>query len=63
MKNLLRMIFGPRAAKTTAGALAKKFGLELRGNPNEPVRGVAPIADAHAGDLAFYSNIAYRCFT
>ena len=54
--NLLRMIFGPRAAKTTAGALAKKFGLELRGNPNEPVRGVAPIADARAGQLAFYST-------
>ena len=56
MKNILRMIFGPRAAKTTAGELAKKFGLELRGNPNEPVRGVAPIADARAGDLAFYST-------
>jgi len=56
MKNLLRMIFGPRAAKTTAGALAKKFGLELKGNPNEAVRGVAPIADAHAGQLAFYST-------
>ena len=56
MKNLLRMIFGPRGKKTTAGALAKKFGLELKGNPNEPVRGVAPIADARAGQLAFYST-------
>ena len=54
--NILRMIFGPRAAKTTAGELAKKFGLELKGNPNEPVRGVAPIADARAGQLAFYST-------
>lgn len=56
MRNLLRMIFGPRGTKTTAGELAKKFGLELRGNPNEPVRGVAPIADARAGQLAFYST-------
>jgi len=56
MKNILRMIFGPRAVKTTAGELAKKFGLELRGNPNEQIRGVAPIADARAGDLAFYST-------
>ncbi|MBR5904634.1 MAG: UDP-3-O-(3-hydroxymyristoyl)glucosamine N-acyltransferase [Alphaproteobacteria bacterium] len=56
MKNLLRMLFGPRAAKTTAGELAKKFGLELKGNPNEPVRGIAPIADAKHGQLAFYST-------
>jgi len=56
MKNLLRMIFGPRAVKTTAGELAKKFGLTLMGNPDEPVRGVAPIADAKAGQLAFYST-------
>jgi len=54
--NLLRMIFRPRGTKTSAGALAKKFGLELRGNPNEIVRGVAPIADARAGQLAFYST-------
>lgn len=56
MKDLLRKIFGPRAAKTTAGALAKKFGLELKGNPNEVVKGVAPIADAKPGQLAFYST-------
>jgi len=56
MKNLLRMLFGPRAAKTTAGALAKKFGLELKGDPNTPVRGIAPIAEAKAGQLAFYST-------
>ena len=54
--NLLRMIFGPRGVKTTAGALAKKFGLELKGNPDAQVRGVAPIADARAGQLAFYST-------
>ena len=46
----------PAASKTTAGALANKFGLELRGNPNATVRGVAPIADAKAGQLAFYST-------
>ena len=56
MNNLLRKIFGPRGTKTTAGELAKKFGLELQGNPDEIVRGVAPIADAKPGDLAFYST-------
>lgn len=56
MKNLLRMLFGPRANKTTAGELAKKFGLQLKGNPNEIVKGVAPIAEAKSGQLAFYST-------
>ena len=56
MNNLLRKIFGPRGTKTTAGELAKKFSLELQGNPDEIVRGVAPIADAKPGDLAFYST-------
>lgn len=56
MNNLLRKIFGPRGTKTTAGELAKKFCLELQGNPDEIVRGVAPIADAKPGDLAFYST-------
>ena len=56
MKNLLMKIFGPRANKTTAGELAKKFGLELVGNPDEPIKGIAPIADAKPGQLAFYST-------
>lgn len=46
----------PRGAKTTAGELAIKFGLELRGDPKTIIRGVAPIADAKAGQLAFYST-------
>lgn len=46
----------PRANVTTAGALAEKFGLELRGDANTPVKGVAPIADAKPGQLAFYST-------
>ncbi len=46
----------PRANATTAGALAEKFGLELRGDANAPVKGVAPIADAKPGQLAFYST-------
>ena len=46
----------PAATQTTAGQLAEKFGLELRGNPQTVVRGVAPIADAHPGQLAFYST-------
>ncbi len=56
MKRLLQLLFGPRANKTTAGELAKKFGLELRGNPKTVVNGVAPIADAKPGQLAFYST-------
>ena len=56
MMKILRSLFGPAANKTTAGALATKFGLELRGDANAPVRGVAPIADARGGQLAFYST-------
>ena len=56
MNNLLRKIFGPRGIKITAGELAKKFGLELQGDPNTVVSGVAPIADAKSGQLAFYST-------
>ena len=56
MVNILQKLFGPRANATTAGALAEKFGLELRGDARAPVRGVAPIADAKPGQLAFYST-------
>ncbi len=56
MLNLIRSLLAPAANKTTAGQLAEKFGLELRGDPNTVVRGVAPIADARAGQLAFYST-------
>lgn len=56
MKKLLKFLFGPKAAKTTAGELAAKFGLELRGDAKAAVYGVAPIADANARDLAFYST-------
>ncbi|MBQ3784832.1 MAG: UDP-3-O-(3-hydroxymyristoyl)glucosamine N-acyltransferase [Alphaproteobacteria bacterium] len=55
-KKLLRKIFGPRGKKITAGELAKKFGLELKGNAKQLVDGVAPIADAKSGQLAFYST-------
>ena len=56
MKDLLRKIFGPRGKKITAGELAKKFGLELKGKASEVVSGVAPIADAKPVQLAFYST-------
>jgi UDP-3-O-[3-hydroxymyristoyl] glucosamine N-acyltransferase len=46
----------PRFAKTTAGELAEKFGLQLKGDPKTQIRGVAPIADARPGQLAFYST-------
>lgn len=56
MLNKIKSWFLPAATQTTAGALAEKFGLELRGNADTPVRGVAPIADARPGQLAFYST-------
>ncbi len=56
MLNKIKSLFAPTATKTSAGALAKKFGLELRGNPNTVIRGIAPIADAKSGQLAFYST-------
>lgn len=56
MLKIIGALFGPRGIKTTAGELAEKFGLELRGDANTVVRGVAPIADARAGQLAFYST-------
>jgi UDP-3-O-[3-hydroxymyristoyl] glucosamine N-acyltransferase len=49
-------LFGPRSKKTTAGEIARKFGLELRGNHRQPIIGIAPIADAKPGDIAFYST-------
>ena len=56
MLKIFKSLFGPRANATTAGALAEMFGLELRGDAKAPINGVAPIADARAGDLAFYST-------
>ncbi|MCL1891832.1 MAG: UDP-3-O-(3-hydroxymyristoyl)glucosamine N-acyltransferase [Alphaproteobacteria bacterium] len=56
MMKLLKFLFGPRGAKTTAGELASTFGLQLRGDPKTGVSGVAPIADAKPGDLAFYTT-------
>lgn len=56
MWKIFETLFGPRGTKITAGELATKFGLELRGDENAVVRGVAPIADAKPGQLAFYST-------
>ena len=56
MLQIFKKLLMPAAAETTAGALAEMFGLELRGDANAPVRGVAPIADARPGQLAFYST-------
>ncbi len=56
MLKIIETLFGPRGTKITAGELAEKFGLELRGDKNTTVSGVAPIADARPGQLAFYST-------
>jgi len=56
MKNIITSLLMPKAAKTTAGALAEKFGLELRGAQNVVISGIAPIMDAKPGQLSFYST-------
>ena len=56
MLKIIKSLLAPAGVTTTAGQLAEKFGLELRGDANTPVRGVAPIADAKPGQLAFYST-------
>ncbi|MBO7559585.1 MAG: UDP-3-O-(3-hydroxymyristoyl)glucosamine N-acyltransferase [Alphaproteobacteria bacterium] len=56
MLKKIKSLMMPRATKITAGELAKMFGLELRGNPDTVISGVAPIADARAGQIAFYST-------
>ncbi len=56
MLNFIKSLMMPRGVQMTAGELAEKFGLELRGSPDAIVSGVAPIADARPGQLAFYST-------
>ena len=56
MLKIIETLFRPRGTKITAGELAEKFGLELRGDKNTTVSGVASIADARPGQLAFYST-------
>ena len=56
MLKFIRSLFGPKATKVTAGELANKFGLELRGDPKTIICGVAPIAEAKPGQIAFYST-------
>ncbi|MBO7509352.1 MAG: UDP-3-O-(3-hydroxymyristoyl)glucosamine N-acyltransferase [Alphaproteobacteria bacterium] len=56
MLRILKSWLAGRTVKITAGELAEKFGLELRGNADTVVSGIAPIADARPGDVAFYST-------
>lgn len=56
IKRLFIKLFGPRAKKTSAGEISKKFGLTLQGDGNTPITGIAPIADAKSGDITFYST-------
>lgn len=48
------------AAGWRAGDLAERFALELRGDPDQPVAGVATLALADARQLSFLSNPQYR---
>ncbi len=42
------------------GDIAARFGLELRGDPATPIRGVATLANAEPGQLGFLANPRYR---
>ncbi len=44
----------------TLGKIAARFGLELRGDPDAVVTGVATLQQARAGTLAFLANPKYR---
>ncbi|SDQ91167.1 UDP-3-O-[3-hydroxymyristoyl] glucosamine N-acyltransferase [Pseudoxanthomonas sp. CF385] len=44
----------------TARALADRFGLELRGDPELRIEGVATLGRAELGQLAFLANTRYR---
>ena len=44
----------------TAGELAGRFGLQLRGDADVSVEGVATLGSAHAGQLTFLANPRYR---
>ena len=43
-------------ARHTAGSLAERFGLGLRGDPATPVAGVATLASAGRSQLSFLAN-------
>jgi UDP-3-O-[3-hydroxymyristoyl] glucosamine N-acyltransferase len=44
----------------TVGALAARFGLELRGNGEDEIEGVCTLTPGHAGRLSFLANAKYR---
>jgi UDP-3-O-[3-hydroxymyristoyl] glucosamine N-acyltransferase len=56
LKKILIKMLAPKTIKITAGELADKIGLKIQGNPDTLITGIAPIADATAGQIAFYST-------
>ena len=42
------------------GAIAKEFQLELRGDPETEISGIAGLKDAGPGQLTFLFNSGYR---
>jgi len=48
--------------RTTLGELAVRFGLELAGDPDAEVTGVATLAAAQPGTVGFLANPSYRRF-
>ena len=53
MLKIIKSWMTPRGAKMTAKELADKFGLKIQGDPNTVINGIAPIADARPGQVAF----------
>ncbi|PNS09545.1 UDP-3-O-[3-hydroxymyristoyl] glucosamine N-acyltransferase [Lysobacter silvestris] len=51
---------GDIATGITLAELSQRFGLELRGDPSLQIHGVATLASAGSGQLAFLANPRYR---
>lgn len=56
MLKIIKSWMTPKGTKMTAKELADKFGLKIQGDPNTVINGIAPIADARPGQVAFYST-------
>lgn len=48
-----------RTGTVSVGTLVERFGLELRGDPSTPVRGLGTLASARPDQLGFLANRAY----
>lgn len=44
----------------TLAELAVRFGCELVGKPDTPIRAIATLSSAQAGDISFFANVKYK---